>query len=139
MIKEELNEYLEEFESMDSTMDILKLIVEYGKELDEYPQEMMLDEYKIPGCISEVYIRPSVVEGRIHIDAFSDALIIAGYLEILLSIINGKTPQEVYDSWGDIEEFTKKSGFKENLSPTRANAFGTILTLIYSFVENHLH
>lgn len=138
MIKEDVEDFLEEFESMDSTMDMLKLIVEYGKDLDEYPKEYLSKEYQIPGCISEVYVHTSIVDGKVKIDASSDALIIAGYLQILISIINGHTPQEIYNNWGEIEEFTKKAGFKENLSPTRANAFGTILNSIYSFVENHL-
>lgn len=137
-MKEYFDEMLEELNSCEDKMEKLKLIVEYGKELEEFPEENKLDKYKVPGCISNVYLFPELKENSFYIHATSDALIVAGYLAMILEGINGNSPQKIVDNWDIVEQFTKDAGFKENLSPTRANAFGTILSLIYSYAQAHL-
>ena len=138
-MRQYFEETLEELQACENKMEQLKLIVEFGKDLEDYPEDKKQEKFKVPGCISNVYLYPEVIEdGTFYVHATSDALIVAGYLSLILDGINGRYPKEIVENWSEIEEFTRKAGFKENLSPTRANAFGTILHLIYSSAQAHL-
>lgn len=136
-MREFFEEMEEELTATDSNMDKLKLLVEFGKELDNYPDEKFISQYKVPGCVSNVYLCYYCNNSQITFYARSDALVVAGYLSIILEGINNRNPQEIIENWEIIEEFTKNTGLKENLSPTRANAFGTILSLIYSYLHQY--
>ena len=135
-LKEYFDEMLEELDLADTPIERLQFVLEYGKDLDEFPKEELVQENKVPGCTSNVYIACSKKENStIEFKATSEALIVGGYISILFEGINGMTSKEVLESKDLIEEFTLKAGVRESLTPTRASAFSNILKMIFDKVE----
>ncbi|MDR9468248.1 SufE family protein [Marinospirillum sp.] len=130
--QEAQQELLEEFEMFDNWMDRYQYIIDLGKALPDFPEEWKTAEYKIEGCQSQVWIRPEVRDGRIHLDAISDAAIVSGLIALLLRIYNDRTPQEILDTPPD---FLNKLGLDKHLSPTRSNGLYAMLERIFTLAK----
>ncbi len=139
-LKEYFDDILEEFDLCESKMEKLQLVLEYGKDLGEFPSTSKIRDNEVPGCTSNVFIDVSKnkSDGSIEFSACSDALIVGGYIAILFDGLNGRTAKEIYDSKDLVYEFTKKAGIRESLTPTRANAFSNILEMIFNKVEKFI-
>ena len=136
-IKDYFNEVLIELELCESKMEKLQLVLEYSKDLEEFPITSKIKENEVPGCTSNVFIDCfKQKDGTIEFKATSDALIVGGYIAILFEGINDRKPIEILENWNVILDFTKKAGIKESLTITRANAFSNILNIIFKKVEN---
>ena len=72
----------------------------------------------IEGCQSRVWLQADFVDGKIHLQGESDAVIVKGIVSLLIQVLNDHTPQEILDA--DLY-FIEKVGLKEHLSPTRSN------------------
>ena len=132
--QEAQQELLEEFEIFDDWMDRYQYIIDLGKALPDFPDAWKTADYKIEGCQSQVWIRPEVREGRIHLDAISDAAIVSGLIAILLRIYSDRTPKEILDTPPD---FLKQLGLDKHLSPTRSNGLHAMLERIFSLAKEN--
>jgi cysteine desulfuration protein SufE len=130
--QEAQQELLEEFEMFDNWMDRYQYIIDLGKALPDFPEEWKTAEYKIEGCQSQVWIRPEVSDGRIHLNAISDAAIVSGLIALLLRIYNDRTPQEMLDTPPD---FLNELGLDKHLSPTRSNGLHAMLERIFNLAK----
>ena len=71
--------------------------------------------------MSQVWFTHTEQENRHYFNATSDAHIVRGLEAVLLTLINGKTSDEILKT--DIDGIFKQLGLSENLSPTRRNGF----------------
>ena len=55
-VEEYFNDILEELELCESKMEKLELILDYGKNLEEFPITSKVKENEVPGCTSNVFI-----------------------------------------------------------------------------------
>lgn len=126
-IQEVEAEIVENFSMFDEWLDKYEYLIELGKNLDAYPEGEKTEENLIRGCQSRVWLNSSFEEGRIWFKADSDAIITKGIISLLISVYNGRTPEEIQAS--DFS-FIEKIGLKENLSPTRANGLVSMIETI---------
>ena len=129
--KEHIHEHLtdigEALEAMPGRRDKLEFLMEYGEEMEQYPEELKTPERKVPGCVSGVYIAMSLDnEGKLHFKAHSDALIVKGFVRILITALENVTPEELLEAKEVLEAFVAKHELAESLIASRANAFGSI-------------
>lgn len=117
-IKERENEIVDEFSIFSDWMEKYEYIIDLGKELSPINPDYKLDEYKINGCQSQVWLHAWKNNGRVHFEADSDAIITKGIIALLVRALNGLTPEEILNA--DLS-FIDEIGLKEHLSPTRAN------------------
>ncbi len=130
------NEVLEELELFETPIERLQFVLEHGKDLDEFPQDQLKEENKVPGCTSNVYIYVSRDEhNKVLFWATSEALIVGGYIAILFEGLQEMSKEEILSSEELIRDFTLKAGVRESLTPTRANAFTNILIMIFNKVK----
>lgn len=135
-INEIQDEIIEEFSPLDDWMDRYQLIIDMGESLDEISDEYKKPEYIIEGCQSRVWIHPEIVDGKIHFEADSDAIIVKGIVAMLMRVLNNRTPEEIINA--DLY-FIDKVGLKEHLSPTRSNGLVSMLKQIklYALAYNN--
>ena len=69
--------------------------------------------------------------------ANSDAIIVRGLEAVLLTLVNGKTSDEIHSL--NLMEVFKKLGLEENLSPTRRNGFAAMIERIYASIDSSTH
>ncbi len=117
-IQETEDEITEEFSLFDTWEDKYEYIIDLGKKLEPLDPKYKIDEYKIKGCQSQVWLIANEKEGRIFFKADSDAVIVKGLVSMLIRVLSGHTPKEILDA---TLEFIDKIGMKNHLAQTRSN------------------
>jgi len=95
-----------------------------AKKLAPFPEELRRDQYKVRGCVSQVYVVGELQEGRLHWVGDSDAQITKGLLALLIEGLEGLTPEE---AMAVDPGFIAETGLQASLTPSRANGFLNIL------------
>jgi cysteine desulfuration protein SufE len=117
-IEETENEIVEEFSLFDSWEDKYEYIIDLGKKLQPLEPENKIEENKIKGCQSQVWLVAKERDGRISFKADSDAVIVKGLVSMLIRVLSGHTPQEIINARLD---FINKIGMTTHLAQTRSN------------------
>ena len=91
-----------------------------AKKLPPLPKESISKQYKVMGCISEVYVQGEILESKISWKGYSDALITKGFLAFLIKGLNNLTPKEFL---AITPHFIEETGLGASLTPSRANGF----------------
>ena len=118
-IEERQQELIAEFGDIDDWMDRYGYIIDLGNALPEIDESKKTPQNLIEGCQSRVWLDAETDdEGRIHYTADSDAISVKGIISLLISVLNGHTPDEIINA--DLH-FINDIGLGEHLSPTRSN------------------
>ena len=117
-IQETEDEIIDEFSLFDNWEDKYEYIIDLGKKLEPLSSEYKIDENKIKGCQSQVWLIANEENGRIFFKADSDAVIVRGLVSMLIRVLSGHTPQEIIDAKLD---FINKIGMTTHLAQTRSN------------------
>lgn len=132
-INEVQDEIIEEFEAIPDWMDRYAYIIELGNTLPEYPDNEKTPQNLIEGCQSRVWIDAKRdAEGKIDMQADSDALIVKGIVALLMRVLNHRTPDEILDA--DLY-FIEKIGLRDHLSPTRSNGLVAMMHQINDYAR----
>ena len=123
-INEIQDEIIEEFGLFDDWLDRYQLIVDYGKTLPAFPEELRTKQNLIDGCQSEVWFVASLQDGKVFYQADSEAILVKGIANLLLRVLNNQTPKDIVAA--DLY-FIKEIGLQEHLSPTRSNGLAAML------------
>ena len=70
-------EIIEDFEIFQDWMEKYQYIIDLGKGLDKLNEADKIDENKLQGCQSQVWIVHELIDGRIYFKAESDAAIVS--------------------------------------------------------------
>ena len=117
-INERQDEIIAEFQDFDDWMDRYQLLIDLGNEQGPLEERYKTESNLIEGCQSRVRLQADYVDGRVHFQAESDALIVKGIVTLLIRVLNDQTPQDIL---GADLYFIDRIGLRELLSPTRSN------------------
>lgn len=124
---------IDEFNRIQSWEDRYKKIIQIGKELPKMSSEYYDEKFLVKGCQSQVWMMAQLREdGKMQIFADSDALIVRGLVALLLKAYADLTPQEILQA---PPRFIEELGFKDYLSPSRANGFVAMVRQIMLFAQ----
>lgn len=127
-VEQAQQELIEEFEIFDNWMDRYQYIIDMGKQLPAFPDEWKIEEYKIRGCQSNVWMNHEIKGDTLTFYATSDAAIVSGLIGVLLRIYSERTAAEIRASE---PHFLADLGLDKHLSPTRSNGLNAMLQTIY--------
>lgn len=117
-INEAQDEVIAEFSDFDDWMDRYQLLIDLGNEQPPLDEKYKTDQNLIEGCQSRVWLQADLVDGKLVLQAESDALIVKGIIALLIKVLSGHTPDEILNA--DLY-FIDRIGLREHLSPTRSN------------------
>ena len=126
-INEIQDEVIEEFSSFTDWMDKYQLLIDLGNELEPLDEKYKTESNLIDGCQSRVWLQADLIDGKMVLQAESDALIVKGIVALLIRVLSGHSHQEVLHA--DLY-FIEQIGLKEHLSPTRSNGLLAMLKQI---------
>ena len=130
-IEEVQSEIVDEFNSVDDWMDRYAMIIDEGQTLAPLEEKYRIPANLIEGCQSRVWINAEMTpEGRIHLEADSDAMIVKGIIALLVKVLSDRTPDEIL---GADLHFINDIGLGENLSSTRSNGLLAMLKQIKAY------
>ena len=123
-----LESLLDDFSLFDDWEDRYRYIIELGGTLAPLSEAEHSDAYKVPGCVSQVWLVTERDNDRLSFRGDSDAHIVRGLVAILLDLFNNKTPTEISDF--DAEAAFNELGLGEHLTPQRSNGFYSMVQRI---------
>ena len=95
-----------------------------AKKLPAAPADLNCDANRVRGCVSQVFVAPSLENGQLHWQGDSDAQITKGLLALLIQGLDGLSPEQVV---AVDPSFIAETGLQASLTPSRANGFLNIL------------
>lgn len=120
-ISEKQNQLLEDLALFSDWTERYEYVIGLGKKLPPMPESAKTAEHLIKGCQSQVWLDASIHKGLIHFEADSDSLITKGMIALFIRVLNEESPDAILTA--DMG-FIDRTGLKEHLAPTRANALG---------------
>ena len=133
-LKETQAEVIEDFSMYDEWLDKYEYLIDLGRRLEPFPEELKTEDRLIKGCQSRVWLDTTVEGDRLFFRADSDAIITKGIISLLIGVYSGRTAREIAD---DDFSLVEQLGLRENLSPTRANGLASMIATIRETAKNH--
>lgn len=124
---EVLDDLLADFEVLEDWTERYEYIIELGRDLPGFPDAARIEDNRLHGCQSQVWLLAEERDGRLFFEATSDSAIVAGLIAILLRFYNARTPREILDSDAG---FVGALGLDSHLSPTRSTGLKAMLEAI---------
>lgn len=115
--------------------DKYKYIIDMGKKLPPFPEEYKTEENRIHGCQSQVWIHIEEKDGKLFMQAVSDAAIVSGLIAVLLKVYSGRTPHQIIDMPLD---FLSQTGLLQHLSPNRSTGLYHMIKRIQSEAQSRV-
>lgn len=117
-------EIIDEFALFDSWDDKYEYIIDLGKRLEPLAEQHKIDENKVKGCQSTVWLAAEYKDGRVYFTADSDAIIVKGLISMLIRVLSGQQPDAILEAPLD---FINKIGMTSHLAQTRSNGLRSMV------------
>lgn len=131
-IEEKISKYKKTLDLFPNPQEKYQYLIEQAKESEEFPVELRVDEFKVNGCQSQVWLVPEEKDDKLFFKSDSDALIAKGLVTLITSIYSNETAKDITNSKIDLmDEF--ELGIL--LSPARRNGAFSMLKTIKEFAS----
>ena len=126
-IQEKVDDYKKMLALFPNAQEKYQYLIEQAKNSEDFPEELRIDEFKVNGCQSQVWLVPEEKDDKLFFKSDSDALIAKGLVTLIASIYSNEAPGDIANSNIDLmEEFD----LGVILSPARRNgAFSMLKTI----------
>ena len=115
-----LDEVVDTFELLGDWDQRYQYLVELGGKLPPLPEEARVEDNRVKGCMSQVWVRAYHEDGstgRLRYHGDCDTTIIKGVLTLLIGLAEGRTPEEMEEL--DVDDFFERLQLDDHLSPNR--------------------
>ena len=117
-IQEKVEGYKKTLSLFPNPQEKYQYLIEQAKKSEDFPTELRINEFKLNGCQSQVWLVPEEKENKLYFKSDSDALIAKGLVTLIASIYSDEAPKDIVNSEIDLmEEFE----LGVILSPARRN------------------
>lgn len=111
-------EITDEFSLFDTWDEKYEYIIDLGKKLPALDNRFKLDQNKVRGCQSTVWVVSENKDGKVFYQADSDSVIVKGLISMLVRVLSGQRPDDIIAAK---LEFIDQIGMTSHLAQTRAN------------------
>src|SRR5580765_6461773 len=124
------NEIVEEFSLFDGWDDKYEYIIDLGKKLPLLDEKYKIDENRVRGCQSTVWLVADHKDGKVFYKAESDAVIVKGLISMLIRVLSGQTPDDIIQAKLN---FIHEIGMTTHLAQTRSNGLLAMVKQMKNF------
>lgn len=124
-ITEKQEQLLGELDLFQDWTERYQYVIDLGKKVSGLEPALQTEDRLIKGCQSQVWLESEFKDGLVRYLADSDSLITKGMIALFVRVLDGQTPDHILQA--DMS-FIEKTGLKEHLAPTRANALSLMAT-----------
>jgi cysteine desulfuration protein SufE len=119
-IAETESEIIEDFKLLESWDEDAKYeyIIDMGKSLPALDEKYKVEENKIKGCQSTVWLTADYKDESVYFSADSNSVIVKGLISMLIRVLSGRTPDEIITAKLN---FISEIGMRNHLAQTRSN------------------
>ena len=115
-----LDEIVDVFELLGDWEQRYQYLVELGEGLPDMPEQYYIDDNKVKGCMSQVWVQvyaDADEPEKLHYYGDCDTSVIKGVLALLFQLTDGKNADEIQKL--DVDEIFERLSLDEHLSPNR--------------------
>ena len=124
----------DEFAFFNDWSERYQYLIDLGRKLPAFPEEWKIEEHRLLGCQSLVWIVPSGDADRLDFSAVSDSAIVSGLIYLALRVYSGRSAAQILATQPD---YIADIGLAKHLSPTRSNGLAALLAFIQDTARSH--
>jgi len=94
-INQKIEEYKNVISTFSDTNDRYRFLISLAKKSQPFPEEFRLENFKVKGCMSQVWLVPQLGKGKVWFYSDSDAMIVKGTVTLVSDIYSGNTAEEI--------------------------------------------
>lgn len=121
---------VEEFAFFSDWSERYQYLIDLGRQLPPFPDELKTEPYRVHGCQSMVWLVPSGDAARMTFQATSDSAIVAGLIALILRVYSGRSAAEIVSTE---PAYIQQIGLAKHLSPTRSNGLAAMLARLKAY------
>lgn len=123
---------VEEFSFFSDWTERYQYLIDLGRKLPPFPEELKAEDRKVQGCQSQVWLDVRGDAQRLDFQAISDSAIVSGLIALLLRVYSGRSAREILDTE---PRYIEAVGLAKHLSPTRSNGLAAMLATIKAYAR----
>ena len=120
-----IQDMIDDFAFLDDWEDRYMHVIDLGKGLAPLPDGTRIDENKVKGCASQVWLISEFTDGIWKFLGDSDTHIVKGLVAITIEIFSGRSAADIAAL--DANEILSKLGLAEHLSAQRSNGLASMI------------
>ena len=129
----DLDTIIENFEILDDPMDRFEYVIELGKLMPKMPEDAKVEDNRVFGCESQVWIDVSLGEAAGHsalkLNGDSDSHIVKGFVALMIALYDGKSPDEAIKADGF--DLLRRLDFGSHITSKRSNGVRAMVDRIH--------
>ena len=129
-IEDKRDQLVDELIPFEDHLERLTYVIDRAKDTPGLEEEYKIDTFLIKGCVSQLWIFPSFVDGKCFFQADSEASITKGTASLLCDLYSGESPADVVRLEPD---FLSEVGITQHLSANRRNGLTGVREKIKSY------
>ncbi|MFC0226234.1 cysteine desulfurase sulfur acceptor subunit CsdE [Serratia aquatilis] len=127
---------IEKFSALSLWEERYRQLIMLAKQLPPLPDELKQVEIELSGCENRVWLGHQLLaDGSLHFYGDSEGRIVRGLLAILLTAVEGKTPQQVLAT--DPLALFDQLALRAQLSATRASGLAALATRVNAIAAHY--
>ena len=134
-LAEKRDQLIADLRFFDDPQDRLAFVIDAARKRPGLPEELKRDEFKVEGCLSNLWFVPEFRAGRCWFRSDGDSQIVRGIAGLLTDFYSGASPEEVLRHE---PSFLAQAGITQHLSQNRKNGLGRVWQKIQRFAADQL-
>lgn len=98
MIDKKIDHYRSVLNMFSDNTERYKFLIDMGRKAHAFPEEFRLENFKVHGCMSQVWLVPKFENGTVQYFSDSDAAIVKGTVALVSDIYSGSSPKEIVEN-----------------------------------------
>ncbi|CAM3891822.1 cysteine desulfurase sulfur acceptor subunit CsdE [Xenorhabdus thuongxuanensis] len=129
---------IEKFQQCKLWEDRYRQLIGLAKKLPPLADELKQQNIERSGCENRVWLGyQRLADGRLHFYGDSEGRIVKGLLAILLTAVEGKTPEQLVQT--PLTELFQQLGLEQQLSGSRLNGVKSLINTIQEIANTYIH
>lgn len=124
------SDIIEEFSWFETWEEKYEYIIELGKKLPPLAEHHKMEQNRIKGCQSTVWLVANYQNGLVFYEADSDSVIVKGLISMLIRVLSGHSPNDILQARLD---FISEIGMMTHLAQTRSNGLLSMIKQIKNY------
>ena len=125
----------EEFGYFSDWSERYQYLIDLGRKLPPFPEDLKTEENRLLGCQSMVWIVADGNADALEFHAISDSTIVSGLIYLALRVYSGRSAADILATPAD---YITGIGLSKHLSPTRSQGLAALLQFIQDTARRQL-
>lgn len=125
----------EEFGYFGDWSERYQYLIDLGRKLPPFPEDLKTEDNRLLGCQSMVWIVADGNADALEFHAISDSTIVSGLIYLALRVYSGRSAADILATPAD---YITGIGLSKHLSPTRSQGLAALLQFIQDTARRQL-